>query len=128
MNPTILAVWRPWSVGEIQALRNPARQYRLGQPVEIRTLAEIERLTTSRTLVSLELDRKAVPLTKFTHPIGPTLYLVGPLNGSLPLEVLDRGQIVQVETAAPSYPLRPEIAAGIVLHDRHVSRMGLVAA
>lgn len=75
--------------------------------------------------VCLELDTHAVPLSRFHHPTD-ALYVVGPELGSLPREVLDLGRIVRVETDS-HFPLKPSVAAAIVLHDRHVQLTGVPA-
>lgn len=77
------------------------------------------------TLVVLEQDTHAVSLARFSHPSNP-FYLVGPKNGSIPREIRDLGRIVQVETAS-RYPLQPSVAAAIVLHDFHISQLGVSA-
>ena len=75
--------------------------------------------------VCLELDTHAVPLGQFHHPTD-VLYIVGPELGTIPREVLDLGRVVKVETASP-FPLKPSVAAAIVLHDHYLQQIGVPA-
>lgn len=72
-------------------------------------------------LVAVELDPRARPLGRFTHP-EQACYLLGAEDNGLPLHVLDRAHhIVQVETLLPQSH-NVAVAGALVLHGRHMAR------
>lgn len=122
---TIVAVWRPGTLDQVEQVRHVAGLYDL-TVTEVLLKRHLELLIEHHgPLVSLEMDTHAVPLDRFQHAESG-VYLVGPMNGSIPKEVLDLGRVVQVETPR-RYPLRPHVAAGIVLHDRYIQQIGEAA-
>lgn len=118
---TFIGIWQPETDKEVLEVRHTAGLYKVEGVIEVWDQTQLEALLErlEANLVSLEMDAHAVPLAMFMHPLNP-FYLVGPLNGSIPKEVLDLGRIVQVETAK-QYPLRPSVAAAIVLHDHYLT-------
>jgi hypothetical protein len=118
----IIGLWQPQTIPEVQEVRHYAGLYQAGV-VEVWDEEHLDALLTryNATLVVLELDTHAVPLQHFTHPEN-ALYLLGPLNGSVPRFLRDRGRIVQVEVPS-KYPLRPSVAGAIVMHDRYVQHI-----
>lgn len=120
-----LAIWKPNLGSEIRDLQRLAELYGIPGVALRYSLEDVRVFMGDRPLVSLEIDTHAVPLARFHHP-EEALYLVGPMNGSIPKEVLDLGRVVRVETAS-KWPLRPDVAAGIVLHDRHIQQLGETA-
>ena len=122
-----MGLWQPQTDKEVLEVRHTALLYDVQGIVEVwdqdQLEALLERLGT--TLVCLEQDTHAVPLGVFMHPFD-AFYLVGPLNGSIPRHILDLGRIVQVETPS-RYPLRPSVAAAIVLHDNYIEAGGTAA-
>ena len=114
-----IGVFRPRHLsGEVGRVDHTAGLYGI-QTIPLNSLMDVRLAADIRKaeIVLLEQDTHAVPLGRFIHP-ERALYVVGPENGSLPREVLDLGRIVQVETAS-RYPLKPHVAAAIVLHDRY---------
>jgi tRNA G18 (ribose-2'-O)-methylase SpoU len=72
-------------------------------------------------LVGVELDPRARPLSRFTHP-QQACYLLGSEDNGLPAHVVDRcHDLIQVETLRPQ-SLNVAVAGSLVLHARHVSR------
>lgn len=72
-------------------------------------------------LVGVELDPRAVPLGRFTHP-DRAVYLLGAEDHGLPVDVLDRcHRIVQVESVQP-WSMNVAVAGSILLHHRLTSR------
>lgn len=117
---TFIGIWQPETDKEVQEVRHTAGLYRVEGVLEVWDQTQLEGLLArlGANLVCLEMDTHAVPLQMFMHPLNP-FYLIGPLNGSIPKNILDLGRVVQVETAK-QYPLRPSVAAAIVLHDSHL--------
>jgi hypothetical protein len=117
---TFLGIWQPQTDREVRDIQHLAPLYGVEGVVEVWDVNQLQALTTrlDAELVCLEQDTHATPLGMFLHPFN-AFYLVGPMNGSIPREVLDLGRIVQVETHS-RYPLRPSVAAAIVLHDNYV--------
>lgn len=118
---TFIGIWQPQTDKEVLEIRHTAGLYGVEGVLEVWDLDQLQALIDRLdvALVCLEVDTHAVPLRSFMHPLDP-FYLVGPMNGSIPKEVLDLGRIVQVETGS-RYPLRPSVAAAIVLHDHYVN-------
>lgn len=91
------------------------------------TIEDLHRhLPHGAPLVGVELDPRAVPLSKFRHPEQAT-YLLGSEDTGLPLDVLDRcHHVVQVETVLPQ-SLNVAVAGSLLLHARHIQRTREVA-
>ena len=84
---------------------------------EYTTVADFyEHLPHGCQLVGVEICERAKSLETFGHPIQAA-YILGPEDGSLPPEVLNRCQhIVKIDTTAC---LNVSVAGSIVLYDRH---------
>ena len=121
---TFIGIWQPETDTEVLEVRHTAGLYNVEGVLEVWDQAQLEALLErlEANLVCLEQDTHATPLSMFLHPFR-AFYLYGPLNGSIPKEVLDLGRIVQVETPS-RYPLRPSVAAAIVLHDNYIEAGG----
>lgn len=117
---TFIGIWQPQTDKEVLEVRHTAGLYNVEGVLEVWDQDQLEGLLErlNSTLVCLEQDTHATPLGMFLHPFN-AFYLVGPMNGSIPKHILDLGRIVQVETPS-RYPLRPSVAAAIVLHDNYV--------
>lgn len=120
---TYIGIWQPQTTPEVDELRHMGGVYRVEGVVEVWSVYQLKGLLArlDAELVCVEQDTHAVPLGRFMHPTNP-FYLIGPMNGSIPKEVLDLGRIVQVESPR-RWPLRPSVAAAIVLHDQHLSAL-----
>lgn len=79
------------------------------------------------SVVAVELDTHAIPLSRFYHPAHGVAYLLGSENRGIPRDVLDQiGRIVQVETPNP-WSLNVATAGAIVLHHRYTQLEGTAA-
>ena len=118
---TFVGIWQPQTDKEVLEVRHTAGLYAVEGVLEVWDQDQLEALLErlGSPLVCLEQDTHATPLGMFLHPFN-AFYLIGPMNGSIPKHILDLGRIVQVETAS-RYPLRPSVAAAIVLHDQHLA-------
>lgn len=68
-------------------------------------------------LIGVELDPRAVPLTRFRHP-PRGLYLLGAGDHGLPQSVIDRCHyLIQIPTPA-AWSLNVAVAGSLVMHDR----------
>jgi len=125
---TYIGIWQPQTDLEVNEVRHTAGVYRVEGIVEVWSVEQLTALTKrlDADLIVLEQDTHAIPLGKLWHPANP-FYLIGPMNGSIPREVRDLGRIVQVESPR-RWPLRPSVAAAIVLHDQHVTSLERVSA
>ena len=65
-------------------------------------------------LVSAEMTDNAHNLINFVHP-ERAIYLLGPEDGTIPLEILDKSLVVKIPT---SYCLNLAVAGSILLYDR----------
>lgn len=84
----------------------------------------VAHLPFSCPLVGVELDPRAVPLGKFTHP-ERAAYLLGAEDHGLPLSVLDRvHHVVQIETPRPQSH-NVAVAGSLLMHHRHMSRTAI---
>lgn len=84
--------------------------------------ALIAGLPYSCPLVGVEMDQRAVPLTRFCHP-SRALYLLGAEDHGLPPEVLERCHyVVQIPTPAP-WSLNVAVAGSLVMNDRYLKSM-----
>jgi hypothetical protein len=121
---TFIGIWQPQTDKEVLEVRHTVGLYNVEGVVEVWDQDQLEALLErlGATLVCLEQDTHAVPLGMFLHPFN-AFYLVGPINGTIPKNILDLGRIVQVETPS-RYPLRPSVAAAIVLHDNYIEAGG----
>lgn len=82
----------------------------------------IEHLPNSCPLVGIELDPRATPLTKFSHP-PRGLYLLGAEDHGIPPSVLDRcHHIVQIP-GERDWSMNVSAAGSIVMYDRF-AKMG----
>lgn len=119
------AIWQPHSDRDVTSLRHVSGLYGAGV-IEVWDESQLSALVARHgALVALEKGAGGVKLETFNHPVSG-LYLIGPHNGSIPAHVLALGQVVEVETPS-RYPLQPHVAAGIVLHHRHVQLEGVPA-
>lgn len=121
---TFMGIWQPQTSQEVDEVRHTGGVYRVEGIVEVWSKDQLEALLKrlGTQLVCVEQDTHAVPLGSFLHPFDP-FYLIGPLNGSIPKDVLDLGRVVQVESPR-RWPLRPSVAAAIVLHDNYIEAGG----
>lgn len=116
-----VAIWQPQTEREVSEMKHTAGLYGAGV-IEVWDCAQLHGLIARHGgLVVIEQDTHAVPLSNFHHP-EDGLYLVGPMNGSIPLSIRDLGRIVQVETES-RFPLKPSVAGAIVLHDRYTQKV-----
>ena len=121
MTQTNIAIWQPQTEREVSEMKHSAGLYGAGV-IEVWDCAQLDGLIARHgSLVSIEQDTHAVPLANFNHPESG-LYLIGPMNGSIPRSIRDLGRIVVVETQS-EFPLKPSVAGAIVLHDRHVQKV-----
>lgn len=79
----------------------------------------IDHLPHGCPLVGLELDQRAVPLSKFRWPSNSVL-LVGAEDAGLPPRVLDKCHyVVQIESAQP-WSMNVSVAGSIALRERYL--------
>jgi tRNA(Leu) C34 or U34 (ribose-2'-O)-methylase TrmL len=77
-------------------------------------------LPYSAQLVSVEVTENARDITDFIHP-ERAVYLLGPEDGSLPSEVLEKSQhIIQIPS---KHCLNVAVAGSIVLYDRMLKKI-----
>lgn len=84
----------------------------------------IAHLPYSCPLIGVELDDRAVPLPRFTHP-PRGLYLLGAEDAGLPPKVLDRcHQVVQIP-GERDWSMNVAAAGSIVMYDRFAKMSSL---
>ncbi|OBF77054.1 RNA methyltransferase [Mycolicibacterium fortuitum] len=87
----------------------------------------IEHLPQSCELVGVELDDRAVPLTRFHHPMR-AVYLLGAEDHGLPPRVLARCHRVVQIPGAQDWSMNVGVAGSIVMYDRFAKTAGAEAA
>jgi tRNA G18 (ribose-2'-O)-methylase SpoU len=87
----------------------------------------IAHLPHSTPLIGVELDPRAIPLDRFTHP-DRGLYLLGAEDHGLPPKVIDRCHYLIEIPAVRHNSLNVAVAGGIVIAHRHLATRRLVPA
>lgn len=78
----------------------------------------VDHLPDGCPLVGVELEERAVPLTKFRHPLR-ALYLLGAEDHGLPATALEHcHSVVQISTPQP-WSLNVAVAGALVIAHRH---------
>ena len=111
----------PGELGNIVTDPNRASRH---VPV-IRASSVLEAVPEGCDVISVELDRDAIPLTEFVHP-ERACYVFGPENGSLSPEILARSRhkvMIPTNTA-----LNLGMTVNTVLYDRLAKSWGKVKA
>jgi tRNA G18 (ribose-2'-O)-methylase SpoU len=87
----------------------------------------IEHLPDGCPLIGVELDPRAIPLDRFSHP-DRGLYLLGAEDNGLPQYVIDRCHyLVQITTPSPN-SLNVAVAGGIIIAHRYANTRRTVTA